>query len=516
MTTDRFTACPGCGAPLTFSSAATLVVTCPSCGGASYRSDVDLAYLGKVAEVAALTSSLALGAAGRVAGKGWTCLGQVQLDHGAGPWNEWALLLDDGSWAWYAEAQGETLLTAAVADAAAAAPPWADVAPGTGLTVAGRDLVVAEVGEARVVAVRGEVPARRLPGATYRYADLRGAGAVFGTLDYGVGERCEAGYVGRTVEPEELGLDPTKAPAVERRVEARRLACPKCAGVVELRDPGSRRVVCASCGSLLDPGEHAAKVLGIGAALKATPELPLGAKARLADTDVQLLAYLVRSVTVDGTRYPWREYLLRTTRGAYRWLVEWRHHWAILDPVNPAELGRSATGPTLRGKAFRHFQQGVARVDHVLGEVYWKVEVGETVTSDDFVAPPHLLTVETSGKEKNVTAGRYVDRAEVEQAFGTRLPEPIGVAPAQPNPYEGQTGRWWKAAGLYVLVLLVGFVVVGAARGSAHVGAFFPGLFVIAGLLLPPIVVSSRRTAFEVQRWDESDHPMRSATEDGR
>lgn len=512
--TDRFTACPGCGAPLTFSSAATLVVTCGSCGGASYRSDVDLAFLGKVAEVAPIASPLELGASGKVAGKGWTCLGQVQLDHGAGPWNEWALLLDDGTWAWYAEAQGETLLTAAVPDAAAAAPPWDDVAPGTGVEVAGRSLVVAEVGEARVVTVRGEVPAARLPGTKYRYADLRGADAVFATLDYGQAPRCEAVYVGRTVRPEELGLDPTKAPEVERRVEARRLACPRCAGVVELRDPGSQRVVCASCGGLLDATERIAHVLGVGAALKAKPELPLGARGRLADTDVQLIAYLVRSVTVDGTRYPWREYLLRTTRGAYRWLVEWRHHWAILDPVNPAELGRTAIGPSLRGKSFRHFQQGTARVDHVQGEVYWQVEVGETVTSDDFVAPPFLLTVETSGKEKNVTAGRYVDRAEVEAAFGVRLPEAQGVAPSQPNPYDGQTGRWWKLAGLYLLAILASFFVVGGVRGHEHVGVFFPGLFVIGGLLLPPIVVSSRRTSFEVQRWDESDHPMRAATED--
>jgi hypothetical protein len=249
-----------------------------------------------------------------------------------------------------AEAQGETLLTVAIPDAAGAAPPWDDVAPGVGVEVAGRPLVVAEVGEARVVTVRGEVPAARLPGTKYRYADLRGPGDVFGTLDYGQAPRCEAVYVGRTVRPEELGLDPTKAPEVERRVEARRLSCPRCAGVVELRDPGSQRVVCASCGGLLDATERIAHVLGVGAALKAKPELPLGARGRLADTDVQLLAYLVRSVTVDGTRYPWREYLLRTTRGAYRWLVEWQHHWAIVDPVTLPSSPARRSGPRCAGR----------------------------------------------------------------------------------------------------------------------------------------------------------------------
>lgn len=511
MTTERTTTCPGCGATLAFASAATLVVTCPSCGGASYRSDVALEWLGKVAEVVPVASALELGATGRFEGQGYTCRGQVQLDHGAGPWNEWALLLDDGTWVWYAEAQGETLLTAEVAGAASTAPKADEVEPGVGVRVGGQDLLVVEVGEARVVTVRGELPSRRVPGARYRYADLRGDDGAFGTLDFGAGPACEAVYVGRTVRPEELGLDPTKAAPVERRVAAEKLSCPKCAGEVRRLDPGAVRVVCASCGAMLEPGEQAAKVLGVGAALKSKPRLPLGQVVTLAGSKAQLIAFLVRSVTADGVRYPWQEYLLKTDRGAYRWLVESKGHWAVLDPVNPAEVKSRGGTPTLRGIAFKHFQRGHARVDHVLGEVYWQVEVGETVTSDDYVAPPYLLTIEASGNERNVTAGRYVERSEVEEAFGLKLPEATGVAPAQPNPYVGKTGRWWGAGLLFLLALLISFAVVSGVRGSDRVGLFFPGIFVIAGLLLPPVVVSSRRGSFEVRRWAESDHPLVSS-----
>lgn len=508
MTTERTAPCPGCGATLELASAATLVVTCASCGGASYRSDQDLAWLGKVAEVVPVASALELGATGRVDGQGYTCRGQVQLDHGAGPWNEWALHLDDGTWVWYAEAQGEALLTAEVAGAASTAPTADELEPGMGVTVGGHDLLVAEVGEAHVVTVRGELPARRMPGARYRYADLRGDDGAFGTLDFGVGPACEAVYVGRTVRPEELGLDPTKAAPVQRQVRARKLSCPKCAGEIRLLDPAAVRVVCASCGAMLEPRERAAKVLGLGAALKSKPRLPLGKVVTLAGSQAQVIAFLVRSVKVAGVRYPWQEYLLRTERGTYRWLVESKGHWAVLDPVNPAEVKSRGGGPTLRGIAFKHFQKGNARVDHVLGEVYWQVEVGETVTSDDYVSPPYLLTIEASGNERNVTAGRYVERHEVEEAFGLRLPEATGVAPAQPNPYVGKTGRWWGAALLFLLALTISFAVVASVRGSDRVGLFFPGIFVIAGVLLPPVVVSSRRGSFEVRRWAESDHPL--------
>ena len=161
---------------------------------------------------------------------------------------------------------------------------------------------------------------------------------------------------------------------------------------------------------------------------------------------------------------------------------------------------------------YRHFQTGKARVDHVQGEVYWAVKVGEFVTSEDYVAPPKQLTIEADGKERNATCGRYVENAEVETAFGVTLAEPVGVAPAQPNPYAGNTGRWWGMALISCVALLVSFAVVGSAKGEDHIGALFPGLFMIGGLLIPPIVVSSRRGAFEIKRWAESDHPLQSSS----
>src|SRR6187401_2796240 len=218
--TNRTASCPGCGGTLTFRSAATVCVVCPFCGGASYRTDVDLEYLGKAAEVVPIASPLELGAAGRFDGKSWTAVGQLQLDHGAGPWNEWCLLFDDGSWGWYAEAQGDTLLTAALPTSELPAiPAWEALAPDLDLDLGkGGTFTVAEIGTGRVTAVQGELPTRVLPGAVVRYADLRGSNGAFATLDFGDSDAIEAVYVGRTVLPEELGLDALKAVPAERKV----------------------------------------------------------------------------------------------------------------------------------------------------------------------------------------------------------------------------------------------------------------------------------------------------------
>ena len=93
----RTAACPSCGAPIEFSAATTLLAVCASCNMAAWRTDADVEALGKVAEVTPIQSVVSLGARGAVGNVGWTCVGQIQYDHGAGPWNEWRLLLDDGT-----------------------------------------------------------------------------------------------------------------------------------------------------------------------------------------------------------------------------------------------------------------------------------------------------------------------------------------------------------------------------------------------------------------------------------
>jgi hypothetical protein len=467
-----------------------------------------LEELGKVAALAPIESPLELGAFGRLDGVSWTAVGQVQLDHGTGPWNEWCLLLDDGSWRWLAEAQGELLLTRPVPEAKDAIPPYSTLKPGESVDLPGGDsFVVAEIGQARVTTVRGELPVRIAPGGTVRYADLRGRAGGFGTLDYGDGSEPPLAYVGTKIAGPEIGLDPTRVAAPkELRAEATRLACPQCGGTIELRDPkGAVRVVCGSCGSLIDPQHAGAKVLGIGAALSARPQIPLGAKADFRGGPVEVIAFLVRSVTSDGVRYPWREYLLRTPTGAYRWLVESNGHWSVGDSVNLAGVRLSPMTASLDGLMYRHFQRGDARVDHVQGEVYWAVKVGDTVRSDDYVSPPFLLTVETDGKERNVTRSEYVPHLEVATAFGVALGEPVGVAPAQPNPGTGSTGPFWLAFGvLATAALVLGSVVSG--RPGAGQGEWVMAFVAIALLAIPPIVTTTRRSNFERRRWEDSDH----------
>jgi hypothetical protein len=430
---------------------------CESCNYASYRTDVALELIGKVAQVAPIESALALRARGTLDGSGFQVVGQVQLDHGAGPWNEWAIAFDDGASAWLAEAQGQVLLMRAVD--AGRGLRYADMRAGAEVDLGphGR-WTIAEKGVGRVTAIRGELPSAIVPEALVRYADLSGADGGFGTLDFGAGEICEAVYLGRRASLVELALDLTGAETrPDRKTKAARITCPKCAGAIDLKDPDNAlRVGCPYCGALLDPRSTAMSVLAVSSTMRQRPGLPIGAKGRLIGQDFEVLAWLERSITSEGVRYPWDEYLLRRGDGAYRWLVCSERQWSFVEPLNLADVKRSSSRASFKGRSFRHFSGGRARVDSVLGEVYWEVAVGETVSSDDYIDPPLMLSFESSDGEKLVSLGTYLERGVVKSAFGLAqdLPRPSAIGAIQPNPVRSHLKRWWASAAVITAIVL--------------------------------------------------------------
>lgn len=465
----REAVCPNCGAALRFENSLSQLVVCEHCQAGVRRRDVALESIGLVAQVAPIESNVDLGARGTFDGRAFRVLGQVQFDHGAGPWNEWSLVFEDGTSAWLAEAQGQVLVTRRVA--VSSVPAWDALAAGAEVALGEHGTyVVAERGRGRVTAVRGEIPELVTPGEARVYADLSGQDGGFGTLDYGANGVLEAVYLGRRVELDALALEGGPARRAPRRVAARAIACPQCAGKIDVRDPqGSVRVVCPYCAAILDPTSDDVRFVQQAPKLGRDLVLRVGTRGTIDGRAYEVLAYLERSITADGTRYPWDEWLLRRDDGAYRWLVRSEGHWSFVESIGLADVKRRGHVVTWKGRTLRHFSGGNARVDHVLGEVYWEVAVGETVRVDDFVAPPETVSFEGTKDETIVSVGRYLAPGDVQRAFGLEKPlvAPNGVGMAQPNPFRGRAKAWWKVAGVLVaLVLALDVVFHVVRRGS--------------------------------------------------
>jgi hypothetical protein len=442
-----------------------MVAVCGYCKALAARKDRDPVLLGKVADLVDTGSPLGLGASGTYTGRAFTLAGRVQLKHPlGGVWDEWYLALDDGRWGWLAEAQGRFYLT--FTQAPHGTLPAADSLQAGGLADLGPDglWTVGELSEATFHSAEGEIPWAVEPGGTYRFADLSGRNGAFATLDFS--ENPPLFFLGREIPLAELGLKggahkPTK-------LGVQNLNCPKCGGALALRAPDqTQRMGCPSCGSLLSAEN------GKFAFLKSLKQpqqdvvIPLGAEGTLQGEKVICIGQLRRSCTLEGTAYPWNEYLLLDSQHGFRWLVQSEGHWSLAVAVAPGEVPQAREGQknlSALGVNWRRFQDVQAVVEGVWGEFYWQVEQGERVQMTEFVAPPRSLTRERQahkggGEEVNWSLSTYLEPAQVWSAFklDRPVPAPVGIASFQPNPHKEALAKsaLWLVGALGLLLILV-------------------------------------------------------------
>jgi hypothetical protein len=469
-------ACPACGGPIEFKVGSAMVLVCPYCRSVVARGDRLYEDLGKVAALVQTDSVLGVGRKGRYRGVPFELTGRTQLGHEAGGvWDEWYAAFADGRWGWLAEAQGRFYLTFEHAARPGVIPPFENLPLGRRVQPAADapPLSVTEKGDARAIGAEGEIPFRLVPGATYHYADLSGRGGEFATLDYG--DTPTTLFLGREVSLDDLGVPETaRAPGhrVPTQVEGIQLACPQCGGALELRAPDkTERVACPNCGALLDASQGQLRFLKALKPPGGQPLLPFGTVGRFGGKEYITIGWLIRSITDEGVKYLWEEFLLYHPRAGFRWLVQSDGHWSWVEPLPPGSAHELSDRLAERdGEPFKVFQKEKARVEHVLGEFYWKVSVGETALVSDYIHPPRMLSKEVSLYEGSGHKGEvdwsletYLPVPDLGKAFGrSDLPRPpVGtVAPNQPFPHR-RIYLYWLL--LTAALLLLGLVV--AATG---------------------------------------------------
>jgi hypothetical protein len=489
--------CPACGGPVEFKSGQSIVVICSYCRSAVARTDRGLNDLGKVAELVETGSPLDVGVRGQWKDQHFELTGRAQLGHEmGGQWDEWYATFSNGWLGWLAEAQGRFYLTFQYPIPENVQVPQFDQLqlgqPITGLPW-NTPLIVAETGRATALGAKGEIPYLLTPGETYYYADLSGTNRSFGTLDYN--QSPPLVFLGQEVSLAEIGITTTRAPErEERRVGAAQLGCPHCGGPLELRAPDkTERVTCPNCNSLLDVNQGQLKFLKTLEAPSFQPLIPLGSTGDTPEGKMTVIGAMQRSVTIEGVQYFWSEYLLYNPQIGFRWLVDSDDHWNFVKAVPPGEISESMKFASYGGKNYKIFQDAQARVEYVIGEFYWKVEVGEQVRGVDYVAPPYMLSKEVStiyisdpqdpakhrraAGEINWSLGTYVTVPQIEKAFGVKdLPRPSGIAPNQPYKH------WWIYK--YWIAFIVLLLVVG--MGTFLIGGTSKEVFTQT-VTLPPL-----------------------------
>ena len=428
-------ACPNCGAPVEFASAASASAVCSFCRSTLVRDGEALRRIGAVGELFDDHSPLRLFARGTRQGVGFTLVGRLQYGTEGGTWNEWHALFENGRSAWLSEDNGAYVLAFDAPLPSDAPVLDASLRAGQRVLADGRAWDVASVVRAKLIAAEGELPSPPPLEREFLVADLRNAAGEVATLDAS-NPAATNWSVGRSVLLAELQMQGL-ADASEKTLGSRSVPCPSCGQALEPTLATTKSLACPQCRAVVDlsagvGGELAFFAQNNSGAGGLQPQLPLGSTARLGLGGPverwQLVGFLERCDLPeddDEETSFWREYLLYHPTLGFAFLVDAEDGWSWVRPITGAPRVRGDAAEW-DGASYRKTWSYEAKVTWVLGEFYWRVQRDEHARVTDYEgtganAARRLSREETHGPEGSEvvwSAGATLPAALVADAFG--------------------------------------------------------------------------------------------------
>lgn len=265
------------------------------------------------------------------------------------------------------------------------------------------------------------------------------------------------------------------------------IECPACGAPITLRSFGAiEQVACSYCGTVCKPEQDGNLDILQRAQRQRQPSvLALHQRGEIDGVTWEIIGITWRQVVVDGVPYPWQEFLLFNPYQGYRWLIYQLSDgvWSFGGALPGAAEAVAGARPSVRygNEEYRHFTSGNAQTTYVEGEFPWQVLAGDVASTNDYIHPPKLISVEVEhtdhGADLNFTQMRPIDAAEVWAAFELPgAPPPThGIHPAALNPHV--TKFYWVAGvvlfAVWVLVLII--YSVGRDREPIYKGTLREG-----------------------------------------
>jgi hypothetical protein len=191
--------CPNCGAKIAFRWSSSVQTVCEYCKSILVRTDIDLKKVGQVADLPPNSSPIQIGTEGVYNRQAFVAVGRIIYEYDQGTWNEWHLVVNNGS-AWLSDAQEEYVVTFAAQGRKL--PPECKV--GQHYTWDNDDYTVTTITKAHYRGVEGELPFQYWDKDDVVFVDLMSTIGKFATIDYS--DEAPALYLGKVVESDELNL----------------------------------------------------------------------------------------------------------------------------------------------------------------------------------------------------------------------------------------------------------------------------------------------------------------------
>lgn len=199
--------CPNCGAKIVFRWSSSVQTVCEYCKSILVRTDLDLIKVGQVADLPPDGSPIQLNTEGIYHNKSFVVVGRIVYEYDQGGWNEWHVIMNDGTSAWLSDAQQEYAVS--FSSKMPSLPAAANAQVGQQFNWNGQRYTVSVVTPAHYRGVEGELPFQYWDKTGVTFVDLRTETGKFATLDYSDPE--PALYLGEFVEFEDLKLKNLKS-----------------------------------------------------------------------------------------------------------------------------------------------------------------------------------------------------------------------------------------------------------------------------------------------------------------
>jgi hypothetical protein len=172
--------CPNCGAKITFRWSASVQTVCEYCKSILVRTDIDLQKVGKVADLPANSSPIQIGTEGVYGPHSFVAIGRIIYEYDQGNWNEWHLMMNNGTSGWLSDAQDEY----AVTFSAPGRKMPKECRVGQDYTWDNNSYKVSTITKAHYRGVEGELPFQYWDKADVVFVDLMSYTGKFATIDY--------------------------------------------------------------------------------------------------------------------------------------------------------------------------------------------------------------------------------------------------------------------------------------------------------------------------------------------